>query len=64
MNKLGYSFKHMVEIALARKGWTKARLAKEMDITPQYLQDILGEKRGSEFRKNQVLEILKDVWGE
>lgn len=54
----------MVEIALARKGWTKARLAKEMDITPQYLQDILGEKRGSEFRKNQVLEILKDVWGE
>lgn len=54
----------MVEIALARKSWTKARLAEEMGITPPYLQDILRENRASEVRIKQIKEILKDVWGE
>lgn len=59
-----YSFKRMAEIALARKGWTKARLARELNISAPYLQDILAEKRASEERKQQVREALKDVWGE
>ena len=54
----------MAEIALARKGWTKARLARELNISAPYLQDILAEKRASEERKQQVREALKDVWGE
>lgn len=58
------SFRHQVEIAIARKQWTKQRLAQEMGISPQYLQDILNGSRANPERKKQVLEILKDVWGE
>lgn len=56
-------FKKIVEVSLARKGWTKAKLAESMGVTPGYVQDLINGTRNSEFRKNQIKELLKDSWG-
>lgn len=52
------SLKNQVKIALIQKGWSQRELARRMNITVSYLQDILNENRKPEERLNQIEKLL------
>ncbi|MCF1614818.1 helix-turn-helix transcriptional regulator [Tetragenococcus koreensis] len=52
------SVKQEVKIALVKKGWSQRELARQMDISITYLQDILNEVRRPEERLKQIENIL------
>lgn len=56
----GMSFEKEVKIALIKKDWSQARLAKEMGISPAYLGELLKGSRETPSRIDQIKEILKD----
>lgn len=53
------SLKNQVKIALIKKGWSQRELARRMNITVSYLQDILNENRKPEERLKQIEELLE-----
>lgn len=56
------SLKDQVKIALIKKGWSQRELARCMNITVSYLQDIwskLWRKKEREHKANQ--RIKKDI---
>ncbi|MBC1937147.1 helix-turn-helix transcriptional regulator [Listeria grandensis] len=53
------SFKDRVKIALVKKGWSQRELARQMDISVAYLQDILKGNRKSEERLKQIHDLLE-----
>ena len=53
------SLKNQVKIALIKKGWSQRELARRMDITVSYLQDILNGNRKPEERLKQIEELLE-----
>ncbi|CAI3378765.1 helix-turn-helix transcriptional regulator [Enterococcus cecorum] len=53
------SLKNQVKIALIKKGWSQRELARRMNITVSYLQDILNGNRKPEERYNQIEELLE-----
>lgn len=52
------SLKDEVKIALIKKGWSQRELARQMDITATYLQDILVFKRRPVERLRQMENLL------
>lgn len=52
------SLKSEVKIALIEKNWSQRELARQMDISITYLQDILNEVRRPEERLKQIENIL------
>ncbi|EAD4381150.1 helix-turn-helix transcriptional regulator [Listeria monocytogenes] len=52
------SFKDEVKIALVKKGWSQRELARQMEISAAYLQDILKGNRNSEERIKQIHDLL------
>lgn len=54
------SFEKRVKIALVKKDWSQAKLAKEMGISPAYLGELLKGSRTTPSRIEQIKEILKD----
>lgn len=52
------SLKDEVKIALIKKGWSQRELARQMDITATYLQDILVFKRRPAERLRQMENLL------
>lgn len=53
------SLKNQVKIALIKKGWSQRELAKRMNITVSYLQDIwskLWRKKEREHKANQRIK--------
>lgn len=52
------SRKDKIKIALIQKGWTQRRLAKEMGVSPAYLQDIIRENRNPQERLLQIDRLL------
>lgn len=57
-------FERNVSIALARRGWQRKDLAKEMGISGAYLTDLLKGRRPSPTRYDQIKQILEKEWGE
>lgn len=53
------SLKNTVKIALINKGWSQRELARQMDISPAYLQDILNGHRNSKERLEQISQMLE-----
>lgn len=53
------SIKNQVKIALIKKGWSQRELARQMNITVSYLQDILNENRKPAERLKQIEELLE-----
>lgn len=52
------TLKDQVKIALIRKRWSQRELARRMEITMGYLQDILNENRKPVERLKQIEELL------
>ncbi|MGL9971519.1 helix-turn-helix domain-containing protein [Enterococcus sp. DIV1420a] len=52
------NLKQQVLIALIKKNWSQRELARQMDITMSYLQDILLENRKPVERLKQIEELL------
>lgn len=52
------TLKQQVKIALIEKKWSQRELARRMEITMSYLQDILLENRKPEERLKQIEELL------
>ncbi|WP_242387566.1 helix-turn-helix domain-containing protein [Enterococcus gallinarum] len=52
------TLKQQVKIALIQKGWSQRELARQMEITMSYLQDILLENRKPKERLKQIEELL------
>ena len=52
------SLKQEVQIALIKKNWSQRELARQMDISMAYLQDILKGNRKPEERLKQIEELL------
>lgn len=52
------NLKQQVVIALVEKGWSQRELARQMDISMAYLQDILLENRKPVERLKQIEELL------
>lgn len=52
------TLKDQVKIALIKKGWSQRELARRMDITMSYLQDILNENRKPIERLKQIERLL------
>lgn len=50
--------KKEVKIALIKKGWSQRELARRMDISVAYLQDILNGNRNTEERLKQIDDLL------
>lgn len=50
--------KKQVAHALIDKEWSQRELARQMDITMSYLQDILNENRKPVKRLKQIEELL------
>ncbi|MFR3686206.1 MAG: helix-turn-helix domain-containing protein [Enterococcus sp.] len=53
------TLKQQVKIALIQKGWSQRELARRMEITMSYLQDILLENRKPKERLKQIEELLE-----
>ncbi|CAI3316051.1 helix-turn-helix domain-containing protein [Enterococcus cecorum] len=53
------SLKNQVKIALIKKGWSQRELARRMNITVSYLQDILNGNRKPEERYKQIEDLLE-----
>lgn len=53
------SIKDQVKIALIQKGWSQRELARQMDISMSYLQDILNGNRTPEERLTQIENLLE-----
>lgn len=52
------NLKDQVKIALIKKGWSQRELARQMEITMSYLQDILLGNRKPKERLEQIEELL------
>lgn len=52
------TLKQQVQIALIEKKWSQRELARRMEISMAYLQDILNEHRKPIERLKQIEEIL------
>lgn len=52
------TLKQQVKIALIEKKWSQRELARQMEITMSYLQDILLENRKPEERLKQIEDLL------
>lgn len=52
------SLKQEVQIALIKKNWSQRELARQMDISMAYLQDILKGNRKPIERLKQIEKIL------
>lgn len=52
------TLKQQVKIALIEKKWSQRELARRMEITMSYLQDILLENRKPEERLKQIEDLL------
>ncbi len=52
------TLKQQVVIALVKKKWSQRELARRMNISMSYLQDILLENRTPEERLKQIEELL------
>lgn len=52
------NLKQQVVIALVEKGWSQRELARQMDISMAYLQDILLGNRKPAERLKQIEELL------
>lgn len=52
------SRKNQVKIALIQKEWSQRELARQMDITMSYLQDILNGNRNPKERLDQIEKLL------
>lgn len=52
------TLKQEVLIALIKKSWSQRELARQMDISMAYLQDILNENRKPIERLKQIEELL------
>ena len=52
------TLKQQVKIALIEKKWSQRELARRMEITMSYLQDILLENRKPVERLKQIEELL------
>jgi transcriptional regulator with XRE-family HTH domain len=46
---------------LQAKSWTITKLAKELNLSKQYVADILKGNRNSEQQKRRILEKLEGV---
>ena len=53
------TIKDQVKIALIQKGWSQRELARRMDISMGYLQDILNGNRTPEERLVQIEGLLE-----
>lgn len=51
--------KDEVKIALIKKGWSQRELARQMDISMSYLQDILNENRKPVNRLKEIGMLLE-----
>lgn len=51
--------KDKVKIALIKKGWSQRELARQMNISMSYLQDILNENRKPVDRLKQIETLLE-----
>lgn len=51
--------KDEVKIALIKKGWSQRELARQMNISMSYLQDILNENRKPVDRLKQIETLLE-----
>lgn len=51
--------KDEVKIALIKKGWSQRELARQMDISMSYLQDILNENRKPVNRLKEIGTLLE-----
>lgn len=52
------TLKQEVQIALIKKDWSQRELARQMNISMAYLQDILKENRKPVERLRQMEELL------
>lgn len=52
------TLKQEVQIALIKKDWSQRELARQMNISMAYLQDILKENRKPAKRLRQMEELL------
>lgn len=52
------SLKQEVQIALIKKKWSQRELARQMNISMAYLQDILNGNRKPEERLKQIESLL------
>lgn len=52
------SLKQEVQIALIKKNWSQRELARQMNISMSYLQDILKENRTPVDRLKQMEKLL------
>lgn len=52
------TLKQEVQIALIKKDWSQRELARQMNISMAYLQDILKENRKPAERLRQMEELL------
>ena len=52
------TFKQEVKIALVKKGWSQRELARRMEITVSYLQDLLNGNRNTSKRIDQIKKML------
>lgn len=53
------SMKDEIKIALIKKGWSQRELARQMDISAAYLQDILVGNRKPIERLEQIEKMLQ-----
>ncbi|MBC1420181.1 helix-turn-helix domain-containing protein [Listeria fleischmannii] len=50
--------KDEVKIGLVKKGWSQRELARQMDVSHAYLQDILNGYRHPEERLKQIDSLI------